>query len=321
MEQKIMRLPYNNVIESTTIHKYFRTAFGTPLFSSQHAAPVYCTPFQTYFCFKDQEGVYYCYILEKYWKKFCKQVKEGSMRGENGEVLTPALVNDYLVSYAKGFGKGYSEYVDHVKQSEVFQLTNEDVAYKIFTRVFPAERIDDGDITMFLAEYDNQNRHRSYISKDFFYEIGYEGGEFYKAWEIILSTPTQFEKLFDSWQVNDLDSHAIVPVEYTGIIFRKYKNFFVGETKEMWNKRFVYPASEFVPPISISKSATEGSSRLILIAILACIQDVRTTNNFDFAQFVKDRFGVLNFYKAKCEHQQKHSYIDTYNWCKSILSK
>lgn len=103
------------------------------------------------------------------------------------------------------------------------------------------------------------------------------------------------------------------------LIWDKYNEYFKGETPESWLQRFNKDAVE-LQPIQLSKAAREDSDRLVLIAILASIQDA-TGNAFDFSEFVKKNFGVNDFQVTKSRNKEKQTFKDITRYCKSILNK
>lgn len=100
-------------------------------------------------------------------------------------------------------------------------------------------------------------------------------------------------------------------------IFNKYKHHFRNETPESWMRRFDRAMAP-LPPIDIERAATEGSDRLVLIAILSAIQDT-TGNAFNFTDHVKTHFGISAFGPAKCRNQDKETFIKTFKSCEAIL--
>jgi hypothetical protein len=112
----------------------------------------------------------------------------------------------------------------------------------------------------------------------------------------------------------------IIKNEHSGLIYEKYKDNFKGETKELWNKRFIFPDSNPVDPILVEYEAREGTNKLILIAILAAINET-TSDNFPFDKFVKERFGIKAFRKAKSDHKGKAEYNKVIAECRLIFRK
>ena len=109
----------------------------------------------------------------------------------------------------------------------------------------------------------------------------------------------------------------IIERERLALIFRKYKDCF-NEPEDTWIKRFVYPNEAPVNPLKLDPKAIEGSNKLVLLAILASIQDNRK-DSFDYTDFVFDRFGINNFYKARHDHKEKKSFEETFAECNDIL--
>lgn len=179
-------------------------------------------PYKARFNYSDENGVnYFFYAIEKYMKILHLKIKDNRVHNDKGEVLNNELMQDYFISYAKGFHKGYLNYLEKLKQSELFNLSNSDLAYKIFERVYP-EFIGakDGNIT--CLKYIGVGFLKGYITHDLYFNLGIEGGEYYKAWEIILSNPMQFVGFFDKKveqretlrkQITNLKIEPLPPIE------------------------------------------------------------------------------------------------------------
>lgn len=145
-------------------------------------------------------------------------------------------------------------------------------------------------------------------------EVWEEAEQFVKQYFCI----KEFEKhATETKKKNKVDT--IIEIERLALMYRKYKEYF-KEPENQWIKRFVYPSETTINPIDINKRALNGSDRLVLLAILASIQ-ILTGNGFDYNNFVFDRFGIRNYQKAKSDHKNKQTYIDTLKECNSILRK
>ena len=103
------------------------------------------------------------------------------------------------------------------------------------------------------------------------------------------------------------------------LIWHKYKGYFKGETLDSWSHRFSKNDIS-VAPIEVEAAAREGTSRLVLIGILASIQDA-TGNAFDFGGYVRKHFGIKGFEDAKNQHKDKETYIVTKRYCDGVLNK
>lgn len=112
-------------------------------------------------------------------------------------------------------------------------------------------------------------------------------------------------------------SSTIVVKERLALIYRKYKDEF-KESEDLWISRFVYPNDDSVNSIDISKKAAEGSSKLILVAILSSISKT-TENAFCYSDFVQKRFGILNFDKTVSDHKEKQTFKSVLKECNAIL--
>lgn len=93
-----------------------------------------------------------------------------------------------------------------------------------------------------------------------------------------------------------------------GVIWRMYGQHFSGETLDSWLQRFTHPDINLsMPPINVEAAATKNSNRLILIAILAYIQD-HTGNAFHYEEYVKKRFGIAAYQSARSRSQDKPAF-------------
>lgn len=103
------------------------------------------------------------------------------------------------------------------------------------------------------------------------------------------------------------------------MIWDKYKGYFVSETLDSWLQRFSKNEIS-VAPIEVEAAAREGTSRIVLIAILASIQ-LATGNAFDFGEYVRTHFGIDGYESAKHNNKDKKTYKETKEFCKGILNK
>lgn len=110
----------------------------------------------------------------------------------------------------------------------------------------------------------------------------------------------------------------IIEKERIALIFRKYKDCF-NEPEDTWIKRFC-PNEAPVNPLKLDPKAKEGSSRLVMLAILAAIQDNRK-QDLNFNDFVRNGFGIKNFDKAKHDHKDKPEYQRILKECKPFLTE
>ncbi|MDP3352976.1 MAG: hypothetical protein Q8S44_04475 [Flavobacteriaceae bacterium] len=151
-------------------------------------------------------GDFYFFCLEKQYEIFEYFLKEGNYFDENGNQLDKKTIIPFLKEYAKGFQNGYYEFEEKVKNHKsIFTTSNDQMAYNVFTKVY-GFFIDNGAFTFstFLDLEKNELLKKKYnidfievATFDLFYKSGFGGGEFYKAWEIILNNPTLFKSIFE----------------------------------------------------------------------------------------------------------------------------
>ena len=194
---------YGNIKSSVSTRNklgFFETTYGDYLF-----------PYITRF--KIDEFEYYC--IEKYYDDLMSFLKSGVLFNNEHEQLKYDSLKQYLLEYAKGFNKGYLEFENTLKASNnIFQDTSEQIAFKVFSRVYGNFNVKSGNFKL-TSELENDNKielKKKYdvklimrVTADNFFQSGVEGGEFYKAWEIILNNPTIFKKIFDD--------NIIIPVK------------------------------------------------------------------------------------------------------------
>jgi hypothetical protein len=126
----------------------------------------------------------------------------------------------YLYEYAKGFNKGYKDFEKNLNQKQkTFEEPQEQKALKIFSYVLNAKYKNGyfGDIIENHEEL--KKRKGRYVGDDEFSEWGLKGGQFYKAWEIILNNPLVFEPLFLKYY-NSSETNNTLTSEIT-----EYKNY------------------------------------------------------------------------------------------------
>jgi len=150
--------------------------------------------------FNEGEQFFNAYIPVIEHDYFINESRVRTLFAEDGTPIGRRSQESYLLSYTKGFSKGYWEYLDKINQSELFKLTNSDFSYKIFQRVYGkvnrgsilAKKIRDVDTGDEIDDFEVLE----YIDNDLMFKQGIAGGEYYKAWELILSNPKQFESYF-----------------------------------------------------------------------------------------------------------------------------
>lgn len=132
-------------------------------------------------------------------------------------------IEPYLKYYVRGFVKGYTEFESTIKKdSPLFGYSKESLAHKVFSRIMEhtwTVGIFDNKLTIdsltmtvnFLNEKNMSMRYRLDHKK--FFESGLEGGEFYKAWEIILENAFLFEPIFKNKFTNNSNEQESEPVD------------------------------------------------------------------------------------------------------------
>lgn len=133
----------------------------------------------------------------------------------------------YLYEYAKAFILAYSEFETILNQNQTLIAdTQKQKALKIFSYVLNA-KYKNG---YFGGEYENieelKNKKGMYVTNDDMYDWGYKGGQYYKAWEIILNNPLIFEPLFEKFFVaKTIDKIEIEVANPHPQVFSNLKSF------------------------------------------------------------------------------------------------
>ena len=117
------------------------------------------------------------------------------------------------------------------------------------------------------------------------------------------------------------DPEGLNPIIERGrlaLIYWTYKTY-IDEPDNAWIKRFC-PNEAPVNPLKLDPKAKEGSNKLVMLAILASIQDNRK-ESFNYNDFVLDRFGIMNFDKARHDHKYKPEFTKIFEECNTILKE
>jgi len=155
------------------------------------------------------DNPYNFHINIKHYDYLENKLMAGICFDENYNKVTKENIYSFYKYYNDGFLKGYNEFENSLKQnSSLFNITNDQIAYKIYSRIVRDGFLKkDGfmklgslhsPITEIETKIFSENNFKFIlkITEERFFESGFEGGEFYKAWEIILNNPTVFEPIF-----------------------------------------------------------------------------------------------------------------------------
>lgn len=184
--QIIKHLEFNRITLPKSIYDYFKLL-------GLNKEPIYGELELT-----EKGTSHHCFVLMKDFNLFKSRLSKGAIKDDQGTVLNIKTINSILISYSKGFNEGYNSFVSGLKSNnELFENSNTDLAYKIIERVIPSFiSAKDGNINKFGINLDKIDM-PEYISNDMLFKAGFEGGEYYKAWELILNSPKLFEKFFN----------------------------------------------------------------------------------------------------------------------------
>jgi hypothetical protein len=143
---------------------------------------------------------YNFYLNDFYYNELFKKIDLEVCFDENGIKINRENIKSFFTEYGKGFVKGYNEFERNTtKSNSLFTETNEQISYKIYSRI--KEHFIYNKNGNFKTPIKNEkvvpNINFTFLfKKKNFFESGFNGGEFYKAWEIILNNPTIFEPIF-----------------------------------------------------------------------------------------------------------------------------
>ena len=216
----------------------------------------YLRPLFMYF-----SGDYNFYLNLKHYDYLERRLKDGNCFDKDYNKLDVKTIYPFYKYYNDGFLKGYNEFENSLKNNtSLFSITNEQIAFKIYSRVTRNGIIKENDGNFKLVNDSFSNKEidekicKEYgikltikIYEENFFESGFNGGEFYKAWELILNNPTVFEPIFKANVKTETtpepepldlsDTSAVEKIIYLnelGIIdFLKTKPEFIGSTNLM----------------------------------------------------------------------------------------
>ncbi len=153
-------------------------------------------------------GFYYDHYSLRY---LMQKVKAGDLYNEEFEVIKKGDLKQYWQEYAKGFASGYFDYESRLQSGSSAFKGEEKKVQAIFSRVcspgiggpklggvaFSLKRISEAKGRAKIKEGKNFVNCITYQN---FFKAGFEGGEFYKAWEIVLEHPMLFTQHFEMFR-------------------------------------------------------------------------------------------------------------------------
>jgi hypothetical protein len=152
---------------------------------------------------------YNFYLNEKYYAHLIKSLESGLCYDEDKNKLNPKNIDLFYQEYGKGFNKGYNEFENSLKNtSSLFSVTNEQISFKVYSRIKEHWTTNKFGAFQLIALSEFNPKTKKFetgvqnldfglqLTKENCFESGFNGGEFYKAWEIILNNPTIFEPIF-----------------------------------------------------------------------------------------------------------------------------
>lgn len=170
-------------------------------------------------------------INEKYIGHLFELLDFGLCFDINNKVLNRNNIEVFYNEYSKGFNKGYNEFENNLKNnSNLFSTSNEQISYKIYSRIIEHwTENKDGSIILNVNDIKINDKITFLLTESNFFESGVNGGEFYKAWEIILNNPTVFEPIFTKYsEVKTIQPQITEPepLDFSVIPIIKFQNNF-----------------------------------------------------------------------------------------------
>jgi len=123
------------------------------------------------------------------------------------------------------------------------------------------------------------------------------------------------------------DNDCIIPevinyVTSESIIFKIWEVYGseFNEDKDSWRKRWM-DNSNILNPILVDEKVKEDNNRLKLLAILSFIQKNSPRKDFNYNNYVLQKFGIKGFKKAISDHKDKPGFNKVYDNCVKLLNK
>jgi hypothetical protein len=194
----------------------------------------------------------------------------------------------YLYEYAKAFHKGYFDFEKNLNQKQTtIEEPQEQKALKIFSYVLNAKYKNGcfGDITENHETI--KDRKGRFIGNDEFSEWGFQGGQYYKAWEIILSNPIVFEPFFLKY--------------YNSTVINNILASKVSEDKNTKKFPAKYQALAYILELLAEgkKPPQDFDGNFKKDEIIKIGKDRCNNSGQSFYNFVKDHFGLISSKKIK----------------------
>ena len=192
-------------------------------------------PFMTKYIFDDEELTFF--ILDKQLENFNTFIEKKQVLDEDFNLLTEdSYFDTYIREYGRGFFKGYSDFTQKLSnEHSVFLAENRQTAHTVYSRVIGnVLTIRKGELTLSMIPRKRveelkkkfNSRILNYVSKEDHYKSGYQGGEYYKAWSLILHNPTLFEEIFNKQNPkNSQEAETIPIIETPDLSLKNIPNF------------------------------------------------------------------------------------------------
>jgi hypothetical protein len=161
-------------------------------------------PFRYLNYFNNQETSFY--ILEKNFRAFKENLVDKILLNPNFERLPKDELKEYFKEYGIGFHKGYDEFTENIKQEiDSYSIDNSLITKKVFNKATRDFRGGFGELPTYksLIYHDDELKAKyaghnvMVLKKEDFHKRGYESGQYYKSWEMILTNPFLYEDVFN----------------------------------------------------------------------------------------------------------------------------
>lgn len=188
----------------------------------------------------------YCYCFKSYYDDINYLFNNYSCIDKQGNSIDQKRYDSLINSYVEGFICGYNNFINSVKEGQIFIGNHEEQSDLIFKRILRPDLQKRGKFeyeVQFLNTQKSDFHSKKVLKDDFqppslqiekivfdeqkFYECGYGGGEYFKAWEIIFENQKMFFRHFSNVKIlENLITNSLVYEQKLNLIFDKDKDGF-----------------------------------------------------------------------------------------------
>lgn len=203
-------------------------------------------PFISKYTFKDENLEFF--ILDGQIETLNKLIEKKQILDEDFNLLTKDRYFDtYIREYGRGFYKGFSNFENKLSNNQsVFIAENKQTAHTVYSRVIGnVFTIRKGELTLSMIPRKRieelkkkfNSKILNYVSKEEHYKSGYQGGEYYKAWSLILHNPTLFEEIFNKENPkNSQEKETTTIIETPDLSLKNIPNFNLQQRYDIFKR-------------------------------------------------------------------------------------